>query len=171
MIHAEKEKKYIIWQNSAYRFYIASRLLYFKDLVGPTVFCGQQALELLLKATLVYWDKSFQPEAAGHKFTKMIRALKNKAKINNIEIPQYFYLDQKYQSVSRYPQGGKGILMPASYLDDLDKSFKELIILVPFQFNSELINTLQDNQHGNTYLNTLRRNNNQIRVLREFLKK
>lgn len=166
---SEKEKNYIAWQNRSFRFYISSRLLHFNDLVGPSVFCAQQSLELLLKATLTYWNKSFKPEIAGHKFAKMLRTLQNKVKnAKNVTIPSYFYSDKRYQTVSRYPTKGKGILKPATFLEDLDKNFKELVTLVPFQFNSELIHALDGSDKNR--LKILRRKNKEIRSLRKFLK-
>jgi len=167
----QNEYDYIRWQNRAFHFYLASRLLYFNEHVGPATFCAQQALELMLKATLVYWDKSFQPEVAGHKFVKMERSLKNKVKgSEKLEIPSYFYSDQRYQSVSRYPSKGKGVLMPHTFLDDLDQCFCDLLVLVPFQFNSVLVNTLSSTSaQYRKKLNTLRRKNQQMRKIRKYL--
>ena len=145
------ERNYIIWQNRSFRFYLASRLLHFNKLIGPCVFCGQQSLELLLKATLIYCDKSFQPKEAGHKIEKMLRTLKNKVKAEHIKIPNYFYSEQRYQSIHRYPKERKLILKPARFLEDLDKWFKDLIILVPFQFNSELINMFKGDKKEKTF--------------------
>ena len=56
----------------------------------------------------------------------------------SVSLPGYFYEDRRYQSVSRYPSGGRGLVIPASFLVDLDRSFRELIELVPFQHNTEL---------------------------------
>src|SRR3990172_4939331 len=84
------ERQYIIWQNRAYTYYIAARLLNMKRLYGPATFCAYQALELILKATLIFWDKSFIPDIAGHKFIKMIKAMKNKVPNGkSINIPEY----------------------------------------------------------------------------------
>lgn len=167
----QNEYDYIRWQNRAFHFYLASRLLYFNEHVGPVAFCAQQALELMLKATLVYWDKSFQPEVAGHKFAKMQRILNNKARCpEKVEMPAYFYFDHRYQSVSRYPSGGKGVLMPNTFIDDLDQSFCDLLVLVPFQFNSELVNTLSSTSaRHRRKLKTLQRKNKQMREIRKYL--
>lgn len=130
------ERDYVAWQNRAFRFYLGARLCYFNELYAPAVFCGQQALESLLKGTLVYWDRSFSPEAARHSFPKMFRIYRNKVDRDLPKIPEYFFARGKYQSTSRYPSGG--VLVPAAFLQDLDTAFYELVIVVPFQFNTEL---------------------------------
>jgi HEPN domain-containing protein len=56
-----REVDYIVWQNRSVRFYLGARLCYLSGLVAPAAFCAQQALEALLKATLKYWDRSFEP--------------------------------------------------------------------------------------------------------------
>ena len=169
----QNEYDYIRWQNRAFHFYLASRLLYFNEHVGPATFCAQQAVELMLKATLVYWDRSFRPRVAGHKFTKMLRTLKGKVKgAEHVAVSTYFYSDQRYQSVSRYPAEGKGVLITSTFLDDLDRIIYDLIVLVPFQFNTELVNTVLG--YSTKYkkkLNTLRRKNQQMRQLRKYLAK
>jgi HEPN domain-containing protein len=167
----QNEYDYISWQNHAFHFYLGSRLLCFNGHIGPATFCAQQAIESMLKATLIYWDKSFEPEAAGHKFAKMLRTLRNKVKgSEEVQISSYFYWDQRYQTRSRYPSKGKGVLMPSTFLDDLDQCFYNLLILVPFQFNSELVNTLSsDSAKHKKKLNTLRRSNKQVRRLRKYL--
>jgi len=121
---SDTERKYIIWQNKAFRFYLAARLLYQNDLYSPAAFCAVQAIESLLKATLVYWDKNFVPEAAGHKIASMIRSIKNKVKGGkNFYCPEYFYKEKRFQVITRYPATGKGVLVPESFLRDLDKVF------------------------------------------------
>lgn len=126
----------------------------------------------MLKATLIYHDKSFQPEAVKHRFNKMINAMKNKVKgSENIDIPEYLYYDNRYQSVSRYPSEGKGLLLPENMVDDLDECFYRLLILVPFRFNTLLVNTISPtNARQKKKLNTLRRYNRQMRKIRKFLK-
>ena len=164
------ESQYIAWQNKSFQFYLASRTLYFDKLYSPTVFCANQTIELLLKATLIYWDKSFKPEEAKHKFPSMLDALHNKVKgSNDVYIPEYFYHEGRYQSVSRYPrtQLDNVIIIPGNFLFDLDKVFYDLIVLVPIQFNSMLINLLGNPEDENLYL--LKRDNFQIDRLIEFL--
>ena len=164
----DREKQYIVWQNKAFRFYLAARLLYQNALYSPAAFCAEQAIESLLKATLVYWDKSFTPKEASHKIASMIRTIKNKVKSGkNFYCPEYFYKEKRFQSITRYPASGKGVLVPESFLKDLDKVFYDLIKLVPFQFNSELIHTLNGNDK--TKLNILKHNNLQIRKLCKYL--
>lgn len=74
------EVEYVRWQNRATRFYVGARLLYSNDMFAPAAYCASQAIELLLKATLVFWDRSFNPEAAGHAMAKLVRSVRNKAR-------------------------------------------------------------------------------------------
>ena len=164
----DNELNYIIWQNRAFRFYLGARLLSLNEQHSPAAFCSSQALESLMKATLVYWDKSFNPEATGHKMTGMIKTIRNKT--NNgkhFDCPEYFYSNKRFQSVTRYPANGKGVGIPGTLLNDLDLVFCNLVKLVPFQFNSELKRTLTGKNKKN--LNILRKNNSQIKNLRRFL--
>lgn len=164
----DNELKYIIWQNRAFRFYLGARLLVLNEQYSPAAFCSTQTLESLMKGTLVYWDKSFKPEEAGHKMTGMIKTIKNKAKDGqSFQCPEYFYLNKRFQSVSRYPANGKGLGIPSTLLNDLDLVFYNLVKLVPFQFNSELKRTLSGKHKKN--LNILRKNNLQIKNLRKTL--
>ncbi|MEX2516786.1 MAG: HEPN domain-containing protein [Gammaproteobacteria bacterium] len=166
---SETERKYIIWQNRAFRFYLAARLLYQKEQFSPAAFCAIQAIEALMKATLIYWDKSFNPESVSHRIAGMIKAIKNKAKNgNSFCCPEYFYRDKRFQSVTRYPANGKGVLIPNHFLEDLDSVFFRLIKLVPFQFNSELKHALSGKKRID--LKILRYKNRQMRALRVFLK-
>jgi len=129
---------------------------------------ANQAIETMLKATLLYWDKSFIPQDSGHAIKKMFNVLRNKAKGQfTFEIPEYFYFEQRYQSVSRYPKNGKGLVIPSTFIEDLDKIFVQLISMVPFQFNSNLIHTLR----GKVWkkLVPLRRSNSQMPRLRKLL--
>lgn len=167
----EHELNYVKWQNHAFHFYLASRLLCLNDHTAPAAFCAQQTIELMLKATLLFHDKSFKPEAFNHRFNKMINAMKNKViGASNLKIPEYFYWDKRYQSVSRYPSKGKGLLLPSNMLDDLDECFYNLLVLVPFQFNTILVNTLSaSNTRQRKKLNTLRRYNRRMPNIRKFL--
>lgn len=163
------ERKYIIWQNRAVQFYLAARLLYSKRIFGPAAYCATQALENLLKGTLLYWDRSFTPEVGGHKFRAMINAAHNKVPDGKgIVIPEYFFADKRYQSVSRYPTPGKGVGIVMTFRDDLDRSFVELIKKVPFQFNSNLV-SIVGGKNRTAFL-ILRSRNKQTRMLRTFLK-
>lgn len=160
------QRDYVEWQNRAVRFYLAARLLALNELWSPTAFCAQQALEDLLKATLIFHDKSFSPERAGHRFTKMLRTLKNKVpNSESVDVPQYFYRDNRIQLVTRYPVRGQMVGIPSSLLDDLDKSFADLLVLVDFQFNTELKGILSGGKH----LEVLGRDNKQLARLLDFL--
>jgi HEPN domain-containing protein len=133
------ELKYVAWQNRSFRFYIAARVLYRKGLFAPAAHAAVLSLELLLKATLVYWVRSFNPQDIGHAIAKMCRMVRNKAPAaGSFAIQPYFYDQQRYLTLSRYPSRGRGLALPASFLQDLDASFAELIALVPFQHNTEL---------------------------------
>jgi HEPN domain-containing protein len=104
------EIEYVIWQNRAFRFYLGARLLQRYGLSAPAAYAATQSLELLLKATLVYWDRSFQPTSVGHAIKKLVRSVRNKAPgAKGFDIPQYFFHEQRYHSVSRYPSGSKGL--------------------------------------------------------------
>jgi len=166
---SETEIKYIIWQNRAFWFYLAARLLYQKKQYSPAAFCSIQVIETLMKATLIYWDKNFNPKAANHKIAEMLGTIKNKTENGrSFDCPSYFYNDKRFQSVTRYPANGKGVLVPGSFLADLDSVFCSLVKLVPFQFNSQLKHALSGKKKVD--LNILRHKNSQIRDLREFLK-
>ena len=136
--------QYVIWQNRAVRFYRASRRLVFDRLFGPAAFTAYQALETLVKATLVYWDKTFVPEKAGHRLAGMLRAIENKVPSGRVDVvPRYFFADDLFRVVSRYPSSGLWIAIPPTFLDDLDSAVVGLVELVPFQFNSELSRILR----------------------------
>ena len=164
----EQERNYIVWQNRAFRFYLAARLLLQREQHAPAAFCAVQAIELLLKGTLVYWDKSFDPEAARHRVAGMVRSIRNKVPgAKEFDLPRYFHFEQRYYSVSRYPANGRGILVPASFLGDVDLAFCQLAEFVPFQFNSELSRALAGRHKPD--LAILRRGNSSIRRLRKHL--
>jgi HEPN domain-containing protein len=133
---------YIAWQNKAFEFYIASRLLYSKKILSPAAFCANQSIESLLKATLAFWDPGFIPKDAAHDIPLMLQILENQVPNGrNVNIAEFFYWDRRYQTVARYPEGG--ILIPGNFLNEIDKGFYSLLSIVPFQFNSFLVNTLR----------------------------
>ena len=112
---SQNEIDYIIWQNRALDFYIAARLCIRNELYLSAAFSAQQSIETLLKATLLYWDKSFSPERSGYAIKKQVKMLRNKVRQGaDFSVPEYFYHEQRYQSVSRYPKQGKGIGIAAS---------------------------------------------------------
>lgn len=169
MAPKENERDYIAWQNRAFRFYLGARVSFLNDLPAPAAFCGQQALESLLKATLVYWDSSFHPERIRHSFPKLLRTLRNKVRgATGLEVPKYFYFDKRYQATARYPTHGQGLVIPGSFLDDLDAAFSDLVFLVPFQFNSELKRLLLAPDSRPRRM--LTRRNRRSRRLQRFLK-
>ena len=165
---SSSEVRYVAWQNRACRFYLAARVLHNQQLFAPAAFCATQALELLLKATLVYWDKSFRPEPTGHAIAKLLRSVRNKVpRGETFEAPRYFFEEQRYHATSRYPSGTKGIVVPATFLVDLDEMITTLVALVPFQHNTELKRALSGRDPRG--LNNLRRGNASIRRLRTVL--
>ena len=118
------EYAYVAWQNRATRFYLAARCLYHSDLLAPAAYCATISLELIFKATLIYWDQNFDPEAAAHGMGKLVRMVSNKVpKAKGFTVPNYFYYEQRYLMVSRYPKSHKGLGIPATFLHDLDAIF------------------------------------------------
>lgn len=166
----EYQKNYVIWQNRAFRFYLGARLLYLNEQYAPAAFCANQAVELLLKATLIYWDKSFNPEAAGHKVSKMLRIVRNKVSGGkSFACPEYLWVDGRYLSTTRYPSSsGGGVGIPATFLQDIDNAFRDLVVLTPFQWNTNLKQALSGRSKKN--LGVLRRKNGCMRSLRRDLK-
>ena len=160
--------KYIAWQNRATEFYVAARELYLLEMHWPSVYSAVISLELLLKGTLTYWDKSFQPLEAGHGMAKLCRMVGNKVKgAKGFRIPQYFFHEERYLNVSRYPRAGTGLGIPGCYLADLDVAFVKLISLVPFQHNTSLKRILSGRK--TPQLKALSRANSCVRALRRVL--
>jgi HEPN domain-containing protein len=167
--HAAHEYAYIEWQNRATRFYLAARRLYLSELSAPSAYCAAIAIELLLKATLIYWDRAFNPSDAGHAIAKLARMARNKVpNAKTLDIPTYFYFEQRYLTTARYPSGVKGVGLPASFLPDLDGVYAYLLFRVPFQHNTELCSVLRGRSKAT--LSALRRGNAHVRSLRRFLK-
>jgi len=138
---------YVRWQNKALRFYIAARLLYNEELISPATFCAFQALENIMKATIMFYKGVAYAESFKHSLKKMERVINSQivrkiAKTHKIFVPSYFVHERRFQSMSRYPRKGKGIGAGGFIIDDLDKLFFNYIYLVPFQFNTELMNIL-----------------------------
>jgi HEPN domain-containing protein len=165
---ATHEREYVVWQNRAFRFYIGARCLNNSQLYAPAAYTGAMAIELILKATLVYWDKRFVPVEHGHGIAKLARMVNNKAgRHASVQVPAYFYYEQRYVTTSRYPTAGKGLGVPGSFLDDLDQVFVDALLLVPFQHNTELKQVLAGRAAGK--LAQLRNRNGQMRRLRNSL--
>lgn len=91
-----------------------------------------------MKATLIWWQPSFDPKNdGGHNLRKMSEIIReNVPDQNDFTVPEYIC---KYQSLSRYPDE-RGFVYPR--LEDVDKLFAALIEMVPFQCGSELFWTL-----------------------------
>ena len=133
------DRDYIIWQNRALDFYVSARTCHRFCIYKPAAYLANQSLELIIKATLIYWDKSFNPIEANHSINKMLKILSNKVPgQKSFSIPNYFYTDGIYQSISRYPGKKRVISIPPSFVDDLDECFVRLLCMVSFQFNSKL---------------------------------
>lgn len=165
---AEYEVAYVAWQNRAYRFYLAARSLHRSQLYAPAAYTAAMAIELILKATLVFWDRNFVPAEGGHGIAKLERMVRNKARGKPVlEVPQYFYHEQRYLTTTRYPTNGKGVLVPGAFIDDLDQVFADALLLVPFQHNTELRHALSGRSRES--LLHLRRGNRQMRRLRAAL--
>jgi HEPN domain-containing protein len=165
---ADHEIDYVRWQNRASRFYLGARLLHRNEMHAPAAYCSAISCELLLKATLIYWDRSFNPLNGGHGMAKLTRMVKNKAhNAKQFAMPAYFYHEKRYLTVSRYPTTGKGISIPSSFRDDLDKVFTDLILFVPFQHNTDLKRALSGKDRPS--LLALRYKNQQMRRLRQAL--
>jgi hypothetical protein len=167
-----RERDYIIWQNRAVEFYLAARALHHGTINRPACYCTVIAVELLLKATVLFFDASFVPENAKHNIPKLLRILANKGpKGSVIEVPHYFHFEQRYLEPSRYPKNGQGLMVPATFLDDLDRTVASLILLVPFQFNSILVHVLEaHSKEDRRRLRALARSNRQMRAIRGHLK-
>lgn len=139
----QNEYAYIIWQNRAFRFYESARLLYRSEMYSPAAYCAAMCIELILKATLKYWHPQEDPESHGHGIQKLSNTVRNKVpKARSLQVPRYFFEDQRYLSVSRYPTKSKGIGLPASFVQDLDAVFFNVVRLTPIQHNTELVNAL-----------------------------
>lgn len=165
----QREIDYVAWQNRATRFYLAARLVHRNGFLMPAAYSAAITIEMLLKATLIYWDCSFDPMAAGHGMAKLVRMVKNKAKnASAFGVPAYFYEDQRFLTVSRYPTLGKGVYFPETLVADLDKVFASLVLLVPAQSRStELKRALSGKQRP--ALAAIRYQNAELKELRTYL--
>jgi HEPN domain-containing protein len=166
---AAHEYKYVAWQNRATEFYLAARRLHRCELYRAATYCAVLTIELMLKATLVYWIRGFNPEAASHGVAKLARMVRNQVpNARNFAVPEYFYFEQRYLTVSRYPKKNKALGIPAQFIHDLDSLYCNAVVLVPFQHNTQLKSVLRGKNRIN--LNTLRRGNLSIRGLRAYLR-
>jgi|SRR2546428_5265076 len=124
----------------------------------------------MMKLALVRHDRSFVPRGTGHALSKMVRMVNNKARPTPaLRVPAYFYQQQRLLSVSRYPRQGLGVLLPASFLDDLDRIFAELACVVGIPRNTRLAVAAQS---PHSHLGRiLAEHNESIEVLRECVQR
>jgi HEPN domain-containing protein len=157
------------WQNRAFRFYEAARLLHRNEMYKPAAYSAITAIELILKATLQYWLPKFDPKDHGHSIRPLANEIKNKVpEARAFSVPTYFYSEQRYLFTSRYPRSSKGIAIQLSFIDDLDQVFFSAVKLTPNQHRTELVETLSMS-NTRRYRNVTV-NNKQIREARKFLK-
>ena len=170
----ERDRNYIKWQNRAFWFYLAARACWHKEFHPPTVFLSHQVVELLLKATLIWWNNLIEPKSFGHDLKSLLQSINENVDIprgREFTIPEYFLNNShKYQTASRYPESSdQGYGIPDTFLPDLDRLFTELVEMVPFQFNSELYRTLNRKEIADNYYVELERNNECMDRLREHV--
>ena len=120
----------IIWLNRSLRFYLPTRELCYRDYRtynSAIMFLGYQTVESALKASLVLWDKSFDPIKYGHNTKKMFRIYQNKVPEDLRFVDQlhpYFEDFRRYQELPRYPNKHMAFLpVDPSYLEKLDYAF------------------------------------------------
>ena len=164
----EQDHDYIIWQNRAFCFYVAARACFHKGFLPPSAFLSQQCIEQLLKATLIWWDSSFEPRSAGHDLRKMSQMIREKVTSQvDFIVPEYL-CDGKYQSRSRYPApSGQGYGIPDTLISDVDRLFADLVEMVTFQWNSELFRTLRKKKRYKNWYVDLELSNVQMERLRK----
>lgn len=135
MSFAVNEMNYILWQDRATDFYVAGRSLIQDEIYRPACFCVFQTVETMLKSTLFYWERNFNPRPYGHNIPKLIRTTKNKVKgAHRLYIPAIFYYEQRYQLFTRYPDSQhRGISILRNFLDIFDETFFDILSLTPFQ--------------------------------------
>lgn len=171
MTTEERNLDYIRWQNRAFWFYLAARACFHKGLHAPAAFLSQQCVEQLLKATLIWWDSSFEPKKhGGHELSKMAVMIQKKVPDQgNFTVPEYLS-DGNYQSLSRYPDpSGKGYGILGTLVADVDRLFVDLLEMVNFQFNSKLHRTLAKREEHENYYVELERDNAEMGRLRKHV--
>ena len=85
-------------------------------------------MELLQKATLLWYDPSFNPKRASHNLKSMEEKIRQQVPGQNcFKLPAYLF-DKLYQETSRYPHpSGKGFSLPENFMSELDAAFTNLI--------------------------------------------
>lgn len=162
------EVHYVRWQNRAFRFYVPARVLVLsggelRSFNSCAMFCGQQSIETLLKATLAYFEPSTDPSIYGHNWPKMQAALENWGCA--IKFPEYLTSNSKIQTKTRYPSG----LVPVcpTFLKDIDSAFADLLSVVPCHRHTELAAALKSSRSSSCRY--LVRKNLQIRRIRKLV--
>lgn len=172
MSNEKRTTKYIRWQNRAFRFYVAARCCYRKSFYAPASFLCFQSVELLQKATLLWYDPSFEPKRASHDLESMEETIRKQVPGQNcFKLPAYLF-DKSYQETSRYPlPSGEGICLPEDFISKLDTAFTNLIEMVDIGFSnqSELHRTLQNPQIYPQNFEELQRNNQELERLRKHV--
>ncbi|MBN2141196.1 MAG: HEPN domain-containing protein [Desulfovibrionaceae bacterium] len=147
---SEIQEKYISWQNAAFDFYVSARLLIQQEILRAATFCSFQAIECLIKATLIYHVDGFEPKEFGHDLDRLQKELnKNVDSAKYFKIPDYFCYNKIYQQTSRYPDKIFMVILD-TLLEDTDRLFYELINLVPPRFETQLVAVLR-NRECNLY--------------------
>jgi HEPN domain-containing protein len=142
------KKEYLSWQNSAVIFYISARLLWLKKIHMSAIFLAIQALENLLKSTLLCYVKDYNPLSSGHNLKKMTNILKNQVKnAKNCNMPSYFYKEM-YSIGTRYPDKYAAIYFGGNLINDLDRVFLDLMKLAP---QISFLNRILKEKNSNEY--------------------
>ena len=165
----------IKWVNRSLRFYLPARELFFRNYsayYSAIAFLGFQSVESALKASLVLWDKSFDPKKGGHNTKKMFRIYQNKVPEDLRFVDQldpYFSDYKRYQEHPRYPRRDIALLyVDPYYLDKLDFAFCGFVCAVPRTFwMPELEPVLSGEDLFK--LKVFRRRNSQMRAVRRRL--
>lgn len=163
------ESDYVIWQNRAFRFYEAARLLHQNEMYAPAAYSAVMSIELMLKATLKYWRPTDDPKEHGHGIQRLANTVRNKVKNGKTfpVPPRYFFEEKRYLEVSRYPTSEKGVNIPFTFIADLDDVFFAALKLTSFQHNTELAKTLST--PTTKRCRNISRNNEHVREIRRFL--
>ena len=131
-------KNSIKWYNRVLDFYLATRELWLCDYRryrGVILFLGFQSVESALKASLLYWDKSFNPKEYGHNTEDMfckyqVKVPKEYRFVDKLD--PYFEDYLYYQILSRYPIKGKNPpSIDPSYIEKLDYAFCGFVFAIP----------------------------------------
>lgn len=165
----------IAWLNRSLRFYLPTRDLVLRnplDYNSAILFLGFQTIELVLKASLVLWDRSSDPCIFRHNTEKLFKAYQNKVPkdlqfVSDLH-PAFINAD-RFQSLPRYPSRKKFFVPHFSdYLDHLDHTYCGLAAAVPRTFwQSELEMVLNGSEPNK--LKVFRTRNRAIRRLRQQL--